>query len=342
MPPGPPMGGPMGMPPGFGVPPGPPMGMPLGPPMGMPLGPPGPGMGGIAPIAPAASPYLRSRTPAKAGRPIEPWKDTLRLMMFIWGGALLVAFMVPVRLEPEIGFLFQVIIDGKGIQKLAPLLMASIGLLSIVLAAIPTSPSPRGLIAALLGLAGILIPELVFLTKSDFGLGQVLILLNILGTIMLVPGLLLRSEYQDSIMPRILVTIGVLCVLAGYLIPQNDSIPLIDAFKLLIDGPGKAKVAAIFLLGPAILALVSLLVWLPAPGSAGTKVIAYLWIFWAAIALFTALLVEGSLSEVIGHSPFILVAWVPGGGGSELNIVGSAYLVLTGFGLATVLGKKLE
>ncbi len=327
--------GPMGMPPGPG-----PMGMPPGPGLGMP---PGPGMGGIAPIAPAASPYLKSRTPAKAGRPIEPWKDTLRLMMFIWGGALLVAFMVPVVTKPDLGFWFQVIIDGEGTQKLFPLLMAAVGLLSIVLAAIPTSPSPRGLIAALLGLSAILIPQLLAFSDGEIGITQIMQLVQLVGVLTIIPGLLLRSEYQDSIMPRIMVTIGAVCVLAAFLVPQGDSLPIVNLFEMLIDGPGKLKIAGILFLIPAILALLSLLVWLPAPGGAGAKVYAWLWILYGAIVIYTALLVDGNIGHAVEKSPYkALVSWVAGGGIRELPIYGSAYLVLVGFGLATVLGKKLE
>ncbi len=297
-----------------------------------------------APIPSAAPPYLASRTGARAGRPIEPWKDSLRLLMFIWGGALIAAFMVPIATEPDLTFWFQVIIDGEGSAKLPPLLMAAVGLLSIVLAAIPTSPSPRGLIAALLGLSGILIPELLMLSKGDFGLGQIIQLVSLLGYLMLVPGLLLRSEYQDSIMPRIMVTIGALCVLASYLIPQGEGgLPIVGLFEMLIDAPGKAKVGAILFLGPALLALASLLVWLPAPGSAGSKVLAWLWILWGAILLYTALLVDGNIGKVVERSPYTaLVSWVAGGGIGGIPLHGAAYLALTGWGLATVLGKKLE
>jgi hypothetical protein len=348
------MAGPMGLPPGqapggMGMPPGPGMGMPPGPGMGMP---PGPGMGmppGPAPMLPASNPApiptastpYTSRTTARAGRPIEPWKDSLRLMMFIWGGALLVAFMVPVTTEPSLGFWFNAIIDGEGADKLFPLLMAAVGLLSIVLAAIPTSPAPRGMIAALLGLCGILIPDLLMLSKGEFGLGQILHLVTVVGVLTLVPGLLLRSEYRDSIMPRIMVTIGALCVLAPYLIPQGgDSLPLIDQFKAVIDAPGAAKVKAIIGLGPFLLALLSLMAWLPAPGSGGAKVFAWLWITWGAVQLYTMLLVKGHIGDAVAGSPYLaLVAWVAGVGGA---VLGAAYLVLTGYGLATVLGKKLE
>jgi len=314
--------------------------MPPGP--GMPGGmPPGPApIAGPAPIPSASPPFLASRTAARAGRPIEPWKDSLRLMMFIWGGALIVAFMTPVTTSPEIGFWFQAIIDGEGAAKLFPLLMVAVGLLSIVLAAIPTSPSPRGLIAALLGLCGILIPDLLLLSKGEFGLGQILHLVGLVGLLTIVPGLLLRSEYRDSIMPRIMVTIGALAILAPMLIPQGDGLPLVDMFKALIDAPGKGKVVAILALGPVLLALLSLLAWLPAPSGGGAKVFAWLFMIWGAIALYTSLLVQGNIGDVVGGSPYLaLIAWVAGIGG---KIVGTAYIVLVGFGLATVLGKKLE
>jgi hypothetical protein len=324
----------MGMPPGPG-PMGPGMGMPPGPGMGMPPGP--------APIPSAAPPYLASRTAARAGRPIEPWKDTLRLMMMIWGGALLAAFMVPVVTKPDVGFWFQVIIDGEGTQKLIPLIMAAVGLLSLVLAFIPMSPSPRGLIAGLLGLTGILVPVLLGLSKGEFGFGQILTLINLVGMLAIIPGLLLRSEYQDSIMPRIMVTIGALCILVGYLIPQNDSIPLVEAFKVLIDAPGGLKVTALIILLPAILALVSLLVWLPAPGSAGSTVFAWLWICSGALLLYTLLIVSGDIGKAVERSPYTaLVGWVGGLSEKGFSIPGATYLALVGWGFATVLGKKLE
>jgi len=263
--------------------------------------------------------------------------------MFIWGGALIAAFMVPVTTKPDVGFMFQAIIDGEGAQKLIPLIMAAIGLLSIVLAAIPTSPSPRGLIAGLLGLTGILVPELLFLSKGEMGLGQIMHIVGLVGVITIVPGLLLRSEYQDSIMPRIMVTIGALCVLATMVVPQHDNIPLVAAFEAVIDAPGKAKIGGILMLGPALLALLSLLAWLPAPGGGGAKVFAWLWIVWAAVVLYTVLLVEGNIGSQVERSPYTtLVSWVAGLPGLPVIALGSAYLALAGFGLATVFGKKLE
>lgn len=285
-----------------------------------------------APVPAAIPPYLASRTAARAGRPIEPWKDSLRLQMFIWGGLLLLAFVVPMSIDP-MGFQWDLIIDGEGKQKLAPLILASAGLLSLVLAIIPTSPPPRGLMAGLLGLVGFLVPTLLTLSGGDFGLGQILIMLALLGYMLLVPGLLLRSEYRESILPRLFVTIGVLCVLAMYLVPINDDIGLVRVFKALIDAPGKGKILALINLLPIVYAIVSLLAWLPAPSSGAGGVMAWLWITLPAVDKLAGLLLHGEIAAAVKASPNLaLLGWVPTAG----------YLVLLGYGFATVIGKKLE
>lgn len=252
--------------------------------------------------------------------------------MFIWGGLLLLAFVVPMSIDP-MGFQWDLIIDGEGKQKLAPLILASAGLLSVVLAMIPTSPPPRGLMAGLLGLVGYVVPALLALSSGEFGLGQIMYMLMMVGYILLVPGLLLRSEYRESILPRLFVTIGVLCILAMYLVPVNDDIGLVRVFKALIDAPGKGKVLALIMLLPIVYAIVSLLVWLPAPSSGAGKVMAWLWITLPAVTAYAGLLLKGGIGEAVKASPNqALLSWVPM----------SAYLVLLGYGFATVIGKKLE
>jgi hypothetical protein len=326
---GSPMGGPMAPAPQLGG--GPLGGMPAPAPMPMPAAPMPAPIAPVAPIPSATTPYVGARTGARPGRPIEPWKDALRVMMMIWGGVLLLAFMTPVTTGPD--FLFQVIIDGEGTQKLEPLLIVAIGLLSVVLAFIPTSPMPRGLIAGSLGMAGIVIPTLLILTKGDFGLGQFMALLTLIGLLTLIPGLLLRSEYRDSIMPRVMVTIGALCILVPMLIPQNDSIPLVSMFTAIIDAEGTGKVRAIISLGLPLLAILSLLCWLPAPSGGGAKVFAWLLITWPAIDHFAKLLIGGHIGDIVSASPYLaLMAWAPV----------SAYFALVGYGFATVFGKQLE
>jgi hypothetical protein len=294
-------------------------------PQPMPLGP--------APIPSAAPPYM-ARSAPRAGRPLEPWKDSLRIQMFIWGGALLLAFLTPLTLEPGLTFSWDTIIDAPGKAKIAPLILVAAGLLSLVMAIIPSSPPPRGLLAGLVGLTGLLTPTLIGFTDGEIGLPSILKLVGFIGMLVLIPGLLIRNEYRESSFPRILVTIGVLCVLAGYLIPQNGSLPLVAGFERIIDAPGEEKVVAIIALLPLVYAVVSLLVWLPSPSSGLGAVMAWAWITLAALAwLVSVVLNLDKLVDALKVSPnATLLAWVPA----------TAYLALLGYGFATVIGKKLE
>jgi len=270
-------------------------------------------------------PYLASQTAAHAGRPIEPWKDALRLMMFVWGGALLLAFVTPTLLDP-ITFNWDTIIHGAGKQKLPPLIVAAVGLLSIVLALIPTSPSPRGLIAGVLGLAGMLIP--VFM--NDLPPWKDLVTLA--GGLVLIPGLLLRQEYRESIVPRILVTVGALAVLLQFLLPVNDTLPLVGLFKRAIEGGTGDKVLALLLIAYIVIVVLTLLAWLPAPASGGAKVFAWVLLLWPAVTLLVTLAIQGAIVDAASKTPYAVLAWVPG----------VSYGVLIGYGFATVIGKQLE
>ncbi len=286
----------------------------------------------VAPIPSAVPPYLASRTNARAGRPLEPWKDTLRLMMFIWGGVLLLSFVVPMSTDP-MKFQWDLIIDGEGAAKLEPLLIVAVGLLSLLLAWIPMSPSPRGLIAGLLGLCGIVIPLAVLLSKISPDFSTVIGLVSIVGMFGLIVGLLLRSEYRDSIMPRILVTLGVIMVLAPLLIPRHGDVPIVQVFKAIIDAEGLGKLSAIVAVSEIVIVVMCLLVWLPSPSGGGAKVFAWLLILWPAVQLVVHLVTRGHIGDVVKDSPYqALMAWAPE----------SAFMVLIGYGFASVFGKQLE
>lgn len=274
---------------------------------------------------PQSMPYLGGQTAARAGRPIEPWKDSLRLMMFVWGGALLLAFVTPTLIDP-ITFNWDMIINGAGKQKLPPLIVAAVGLLSIVLALIPTSPAPRGLIAGVLGLAGILIP--IFMTAIP----PWQVLVPLAGGIVLIPGLLLRQEYRESVLPRILVTIGAIAVLLPILLPVNGTLPLVGLFKIAIEGGAEEKILALLKIANIVLLVLTLLAWLPAPASGGAKVFAWALLLWPALTLLTTLVLAGVIADAISQAPYTILAWVPG----------VSYGVLVGYGFATVVGKKLE
>jgi hypothetical protein len=333
--PGPPPGQPYPM--GSGGMPPQPMVPTAGPSMpthaiGGPAAPPGMGIHSPQQITPqplptAPPPYLASQTAARAGHPIEPWKDALKIWMFIWGALTLAAFATPLSSDP-IAFNWDAILHGGGTAMLRPLVMAAVGLLSVVIAGIPMAPLARGALAAVLGLAGLLVP-----TFLD-GMPPWQALIGIVAMLTLVPGLLVRNEYVESTFARLLVTIGVICTLIPVLVPEHGDIPLVALFKALIDAPGAAKIAPALELGLIVIAVMSLLAWMPGPATGGAKVFAWLMILWPTLITQIATLVAaGHIGDRVKESPFLAtMAWAPA----------AAYFVLIGYGLATVIGKQLE
>ena len=286
---------------------------------------------------PAAQPppYLASQTASRAGWPADPWKQSLRLMMVLAGVALLAAFVTPLRIRPELMFHWKLILEGEGTARLPPLMLAAVGMLSVIVAAIPMPSGARGAIAAILGLSGVVVP--IALTGVPPWQG----LLSMIGMLVLVPSLLVRDEYRSAAVPRLLVTLGALGILLPFLLPQSGAIPLVNIFKSLIDQPGAAKVDPALALALITIVVMSLLAWLPAPVTGAAKVWAWLLILWALIVHATLLVVGGNLGDAVSTAPNeIIVSWVAGGPGGIA--IGSAYLALVGYGLASVVGKQLE
>jgi hypothetical protein len=284
---------------------------------------------------PAAQPppYLSSQTASRVIRPIDPWQDSLRAMMFLWGLALIAAFVTPLATSPSPQFLWTLVLDGAGTARLLPLTIAAVGLLSVVLAVLPMPTAPRGLIATVLALAGIAVPIALV------GVPPWQMLVPLVGLLVLVPSLIIRSEYRGAMVARLLVTAGVLAVLAPMLIPQNGAIPLVSTFKALIDLPGSQKVAPALAIGLAMIVVISLLAWLPSPATGAAKLWAWLLILWSLVVHVTHLVLKGNVVDAITSAPNeTLVSWVAGGAGT----VGAAYLVLVGYGLACAIGRQLE
>jgi hypothetical protein len=283
------------------------------------------------PSAPAAPPYLASQTALRASRPVEPFTDGLKLVLLSFGILLLGAFATPLQTDP-MAFHWNAIIDAPGVAKLQGLMLVATGVIALVIALMPLAAIPRGAIAAGVGIFIIATP---IIQAGAIGPWQELV--KTIATIGLVGGLLVRHEYREAMLGRILTTIGAVAVLAIYLIPVGGGDPpLIGMFKALVDAPkAEMKIAAIIALVPAILAIVSLLCWLPAPSSAGAKPLAWTWIVYPAVAI-VALGLIGSGGEVAGwikHSPFgALMSWVPA----------AAAAAFTGYGVATIAGKSLE
>jgi hypothetical protein len=293
-------------------------------------GPMGGGMGIHSPPQPTPQPlpqaYLGSQRGAQAGRPIEPWKDSLKFMMLVWGAVALATFATPAHVDP-MGFMWDVIIHAPGKLKVVPLIWAATGLLSIGFALIPLDSLPRGIVAAVLGLAGILSPIFIIGATPEWQL-----FVPMLGMLALIPGLFLRHEYTESIVPRVMVTIGVICTLVPYLIPDHGHIPLVDLFKGVIDAPGEGKVIYLLDVLKIVIICMTLLAWMPGPATGAGKIFAWVLILYPVVIFVVTLLLAGHIGDIAGKSPIKLVAWAPG----------VVYSVLVGYGLATVIGKQLE
>jgi hypothetical protein len=301
---------------------------PVPQPMAPPMYQPGMGVHGpqnpYAPIPQAGSPYMGQHSP-RAGRPIEPWKDALPLLMIVWGIATLVAFAMPQSTSP-MAFSWDVLGDAPGKVKLLILMPAVIGLLGAVLGALPMLPMPRGILATLLGVSVVITPLAIMGELPPWQL-----LLMLVGILMILPGLLLRNEYVEAAMPRIMVTIGVVLVLAPLLVPEHGEIPLIGMFKELVNG--HIRGTSLVMIAMVLLAVLCLLVWLPAPSNAASKIFAWLWMLAPAAITILAFVDAGSHApDMIKHAPAKLVEWVPM----------STCAIYIGYGLATVLGKQLE
>jgi hypothetical protein len=178
-----------------------------------------------------------------------------------------------------------------------------------------------------LGLAGALVPMFIAGHLGD----QWQMVLMAVGAVLLVPGLLVRHEYTESLTARLMITFGVIFTLIPFLVPEHGQIPLVSIFKALIEGKNHMEQTLAFL-AQIILVVLCLLAWMPGPATAGAKVFAWALILFP-IAMFALQLAGMShLDSIVTKSPGLLLAWVPG----------VVYAVFLGYGLATVIGKQLE
>jgi hypothetical protein len=277
------------------------------------------------PLPATPAPFAQTAA-SRAGRPIEPWRDSLRIVMFVWGVLALVAFVTPLHLHPT-AWGWDAILHGATKQKLAAMIVPGVGALALVIGALPMPTLARGVLAALLGLAGM---TGAFILA---GMPPWQELAQLVGMTLLVTGLLVRNEYCDSLAPRLLVTVGVLLALAIFVVPVNGEIPLVGIFKRLGAEPGAQKVDELLQLGLIVLVVMSLIAWIPGPATAGGKVIAWLLVAWMTfVHTIVPELVAGHIGDVVTGSPGRLVEWAPA----------AAFLLLAGYGIATVFGKQLE
>ncbi|HEY0255273.1 MAG TPA: hypothetical protein VGC41_27280, partial [Kofleriaceae bacterium] len=298
-------------------------------PVPQPMAPPNPGIGVQGgpqygyngPIPAAGSPQYQARS----GNPVEPWKDSLPLVMIVWGVATLVAFATPVSIDP-LRFNWDSIIHGEGTAKVPMLTFAAMGLLGVVIGAIPMAAVPRGILSLLLGLATVIAPLAVTHFPTEWQ-----VLAPMIGLLLLVPGLLIRNEYTESIVPRLMVTFGVIGVLLPFVVPENGNIPLVGLMKALLNGSVHGKEIAV--VAEVVFSVLCLLVWMPGPATAGGKIFAWIWML-APLIVFAIDAVGhlDDLGKIVSHAPGILLVWV---------FVTTAAAFIS-YGLATVIGKQLE
>ena len=278
------------------------------------------------PLPASPSPFPPTAA-SRAGRPIEPWRDSLRVVLFVWGVVTLVAFVLPVATHPSLVFGWDAILHGDTKTKLATMLVPGLGALALVFGALPMPVVARGLLAALLGLAGMAQPFI------HHGMPPWQELAQGLGLVVLVTGLLVRNEYCDSIAPRLLVTLGAVFAIVPFVLPDHGQIPLVNEFKGVLSASGSDKVADLLPLALIVIIVISLLAWMPGPATAGGKVFAWLVIVWSTLILtIVPVLLSGHVGDALSGSPRIALAWAPP----------AAFLAFAGYGLATVFGKQLE
>jgi hypothetical protein len=290
-----------------------------------------PGMAGYSPVpvGPAAQqpPFLASQTAARLGRPVEPFYESVRLVLLAFGALLLIAFVTPISIDP-LGFHWNAIASAPGKAKVPPLLIAAAGALGILMSLIPLAYVGRAALAAVLGVIPMAL-SLVLAPTFEWRAA-----LTMVASITLIAGLFVRNEYRNDLLPRILVTAGVVLALIPLLVPLFGHIPLVLALKSIGAAATAAeKIGVVLQLLAILLTLLSLIAWLPGPGTAGAKILAWVLILFPILRHVVELVLAGNIGAAIKASPFTALL-------SPLPPV--AYFAFAAIGVAAIVGKQLE
>ncbi len=272
--------------------------------------------------------YLAMRNAGREGRPRDPYRDSLRVLVLIFGVLVVARLAVPQSTTPmTMGF--TQLFDGTGLALVTSLAIAAMGVLGILLSFVPMPSAARGAVVGLLGTLVMVVPQVQQVMAHSFQWQSVL---AVVAMVLLLPGLVLRSKYTDATLPRLLVTLGVLAYLATVLVPDGHGIPLVNDMQAVIRGA--FPTAVLFRLITTVLVILSLLAWLPTPGTGG----AGLW-FWLLVLLVLAMHVlelvfgNGNIGAMISTMPAVaLFQWA----------IPATAMVFVGYGWAAALGKSLE
>ncbi len=250
----------------------------------------------VAPLPPPAEEFASSLA--------EEWDESLATLLLVFGVLLIACFVAPWSVgsgQSKTLFAWSVYtLEGAPLrEKILPALITGTGLISILVGAFRVGPSSRALLAASLGLSPLAFQ--VVNTKPFAWQSSVFVL----GTVLVVSGLLLRSKHNQSKVPKIMVSIAVLMLLAVYLVPVHGVVPIAGLLDFMADVEGAQKIVVILgivgksqVIGlfPFICILLSLLVWMPGSNHMVTKSLAVLLLFSAFLAglgVLIALLVAG-------------------------------------------------
>lgn len=250
--------------------------------------------------------------------------------MLVFGVLLVACFVAPWAVGGEKTVFSWTILSGDGAlaTKLFPILLVATGAIAVAFGTLKLSSSTRAFAAVGLGLA----PILVAIVNLDPIAWQPIV--GQVGAVALITGLVLRSRYFESQLSRIFVTVGVLALLALYLIPVNGALPIKGVFTSIADLPGKSKVMPIVSdVIPLLLTLGALVAWLAKASRVGTHVLAWTLLFWGLVTSIVGLLLGPEIVASLkgGLKP---VFYVP--------LSQAAWMSLACFGLAGVLGDQFE
>jgi hypothetical protein len=283
--------------------------------------------------------YLASQSAARDMSPTEPWAGSLRLMLILFGLALILTFIAPAHIGGDnMVFGWSILTADAPIKvKLLPLVLAAGGVLALLFGLLPVPTSARGIVAVIVGLAPIVVGLVLgggMSIAGPFGNSwQGYLILS--GLIIGPAGLLIRSQYRSAGLGRIMSLVGCGAILAVFLVPDHGSIPLVEMFKALGGGHGLGF-AMIWMLVLAVSAILGVLLCLmPSSTSAGTGIIALMIIFWPFVLMVAGIISAISNGAAVGdlfkQPPMIL------------GIIDTlAFFMLSAYGLATVFGKSLE
>jgi hypothetical protein len=273
-----------------------------------------------APRSDVSRPVLASESLAEDLSPVEPGRTAMRVLMLLGGLLLVGLFCAPVgKAADKLLFSWDLLKHQEGLRFVFTIYLAAGGGVFLAAALLPLPYIVRALAGAVVGLAPI---GVMMAMMEDWRT------ITTLGALaLLVAALFHRWRYRGSIVARILVGLGVAGLLATLLVPTDQGVPLVLAFQGLGDASAQQLIQQLFPLVLMLLALLSLLAFLPS----GTTGLAQVWaiclLLYLPMVFLWAALAKGS------SDPWRMIASLQPG------VPLLVYLALGPLGLAQVLAK---